>query len=191
MARFGSDRTSLCKRYGNVVPAAPQWWRGLDTMQTVGRIKAEYDACAPEDRPVEILVDVIGLGAGVVDRGRELQLPIRGINVAEAPALGAQYLNQRAELWYKVREWLEKRDCKLPDDPVLKAELATVRFKFTSSGKIQIESKEDIKKRGVPSPDLADSLVLTFASDAIIAANGTSYMTSWNKPIRRNVRMVA
>lgn len=191
VARFGSDRTALCKRYGNVVPEPIEWWRGLDTMQTVGRLKAAYDAQPLEHRPVEILVDVIGLGAGVVDRARELHLPVRGINVSEAPALGDKYVNQRAELWYKAREWLERRDCKLPDDAVLKAELATVRYAFTSNGKIKIEAKEDIKKRGVPSPDLADALILTFAGDAATAATGTSYTTNWNKPLRRNVRMVA
>ncbi|MEX3555205.1 MAG: hypothetical protein VB131_00755 [Burkholderia gladioli] len=191
VARFGTDRTALCKRYGNVVPESVKWWRGLDTMQTVGRIKAEYDAQPLEHRPVEILVDVIGLGAGVVDRGRELGLPVRGINVSEAPALGEKYLNQRAELWYTAREWLEQRDCRLPDDPALKAELATVRYQFMSNGKLKIESKDEIKKRGVPSPDIADALILSFASNAAIAGNAASYLTNWSKPLRRNVRMVA
>ncbi|MFP3624326.1 hypothetical protein SB771_34205, partial [Burkholderia sp. SIMBA_051] len=76
-------------------------------MQTVGKIKHLYDNCTYQERPLEILVAVIGLGAGVVDRGREMGLPVRGVNVSEAPALGDKYINLRAELWYKCREWLE------------------------------------------------------------------------------------
>lgn len=190
VARFGSDRTALCKRYGAIVPERVQWKRGLDTMQVVGWVKNQYDNTEGKDRPSEILVDVIGLGAGVCDRLRELKLPARGINVSEAPAFGNEYLNLRAELWFKTREWLEARDCRLPDDDTLKTELATVRYRFTSSGKRQVESKEEIKKRGVPSPDLADSLILTFAGDAVIASSGTKYGSRWNEPIRRNIRRV-
>ncbi|AMV42270.1 DEAD/DEAH box helicase family protein [Paraburkholderia caribensis] len=192
VARFGSDRTALCIRHGNVVRDNVEWWSGLDTMQTVGRIKTKYDQCKFEDRPVEILVDVIGVGAGVVDRGREMGLPMRGINVSESPALGGdKYLNLRAELWYKAREWLEARNCKLPDDRQLKAELATVKYQFQSTGKIKIESKDDIKRRGVRSPDLADAFVLTFASDAATAGNPASYFWASNKPLRRNIPRVA
>ncbi|HDR9253543.1 TPA: DEAD/DEAH box helicase family protein [Burkholderia vietnamiensis] len=190
VARYGSDRTALCIRHGNTVRNKVEWWAGLDTMQTVGRVKAMYDACAYEDRPVEILVDVIGIGAGVVDRCREMGLPVRGINVSESPAMGDKYLNLRAELWYKAREWLEARDCKLPDDQQLKAELATVRYGFQSNGKVKIESKDDIKKRGVRSPDLADAFILTFASDAATAGSAQRYLWNSNKPLRRNIPRV-
>lgn len=187
VARFGSDSSALCKRKANMVTEPIRRWRNLDLMQLTGAIKAEYDATGLEDRPVEILVDVIGLGAGVSDRLRELGLPARGVNVSESPALGEMYRNLRAELWYKAKAWLEKRDCKLPKDEHLIAELSTVRYKFMSSGKIQIESKDDIRKRGLASPDLADAFVLTFASDAGIAIHGTSFSSPWSKPIRRNI----
>jgi phage terminase large subunit len=187
VARFGSDSSALCKRKANMVPEPIRRWRNLDLMQLTGAVKAEYDATAMDDRPTEILVDVIGLGAGVVDRLRELGLPARGINVSESPAMGEMYRNLRAELWYKAKAWLERRDCKLPKDEHLIAELATIRYKFMSTGKIQIESKDDIRKRGLPSPDLADAFVLTFASDAGIALHGTSFSSPWNKPIRRNI----
>lgn len=187
VARFGSDSSALCKRKGNVVTEPITRWRGLDLMQLCGAVKNAYDTTDEKERPEEILVDSIGLGAGVVDRLRELGLPARGINVSESPALGNTYRNLRAELWYKAREWLNKRDCKLPKDEHLTAELAMVRYTFTSNGKIQIESKEDIRKRGLPSPDLADSFVLTFASDAGVALHGSSYSSQWNKPLRRNI----
>ena len=111
--------------------------------------------------------------------------------MSEAPALGDQYINQRAELWFRCKDWLERRDCKLADDQILKVELATPKYKFTSSGKRQVESKDEIKRRGVPSPDIADALILTFASDAVVAGNSTSYLTNWRKPLRRNIPRVA
>ena len=66
-------------------------WRGLDSMQTTGRVVAEYEALPPSKQPDEILVDSIGLGAGIVDRLLELGLPVRGINVAESPSMGYLY----------------------------------------------------------------------------------------------------
>lgn len=191
VARFGSDRTALCKRYGSVVPEPLLWKRGYDTMQTVGWVKNLYDNSDPADRPSEILVDSIGLGSGVVDRLRELGLPVRGINVSEAPAFGNDFLNLRAELWFKAREWLESRDCRLPADDALKEDLAIPRYKFSSSGKRQIESKDEIKKRGSKSPDLADAFVLTFAGEAVIGLTGNKYASRWNQPIKRNIRRVA
>ena len=185
VARFGSDSSVLCKRQSNVVHTLERW-RNLDLMQLTGAVVAQYEACDHKNRPAEILVDSIGLGAGVVDRLRELKLPARGINVSESPAMGATYLNLRAELWHKAKAWLEKRDCKIPNNEDLIGELATVRYTFTSNGKIKIESKDDIRRRGLKSPDMADAFVLTFAADAATISWGSS--SSWNKPIKRLIR---
>ena len=172
VARFGADSSALCKRKGNAITEPIRLWRNLDTMQLTGAIKAEYDEC--QEKPVEIFVDAIGLGAGVADRLREMGLPAYAINVSESPAMGQHYLNLRAELWYKAKNWLEGRDVKLPNDDRLKSELVTVRYTYTSSGRVKIESKAELKKRGVASPDSADAFVLTFASDAGTAIGGRS-----------------
>jgi hypothetical protein len=185
VARFGSDSSVLCKRQSNVVHTLERW-RNLDLMQLTGAVVSQYEACDHKNRPTEILVDSIGLGAGVVDRLRELNLPARGINVSESPAMGGTYLNLRAELWHKAKAWLEKRDCKIPNNEDLIGELATVRYTFTSNGKIKIESKDDIRRRGLKSPDMADAFVLTFASDAATISWGKS--SSWGKPIKRLIR---
>lgn len=174
VARFGDDRTALVKRRGNVITHVPTWWRNLDTMQTVGKLKEEYDRCTAETRPSHILVDSIGIGAGVVDRGRELNLPIVGINVGEAASTNEKFMRKRDELWWKGREWFMAKDVSIPKMEGLEpeqheimqtfiAEHAQPGYKTTSSGKIQIESKADIKKRGFPSPDLADANILTHA----------------------------
>lgn len=187
VARFGSDASALCKRQGNVVPASVQIWRGLDTMRLTGAVVAEYNAA--DQRPDEIIVDSVGIGAGVADRLRELGLPARALNVGESPAMKEAYYNLRAELWFKMRDWLAGRQCRMPADEDLVAELVTPRYKFTSSGRIQIESKQEMKKRGLPSPDGAEAFMLTFAADAVIAQQG-NYVAGWNKPIRRNVPVV-
>jgi phage terminase large subunit len=184
VARFGSDSSVLCKRQSNVVVDLTRW-RNLDLMQLCGAVVANFEACDHKQKPREILVDSIGLGAGVVDRLNELGLPVRGINVSESPSMGQTYLNLRAELWYKTKAWLEKRDCKIPNNEDLVAELATVRYTFTSSGKIKVESKDDIRRRGLKSPDMADALVLTFASDATTIQSGGM---SWKQPIKRLIR---
>lgn len=177
VARFGSDRTALAKRRGNALMEPVKSWRDLDTMQTVGMVIQEYDATPYSDRPSEILIDVIGLGAGVVDRLREIDLgpQIRGINVAESPALGTKYNKLRDELWSKARAFFENRDCAIPQDDTLISELTAPTFAFLSSGKIKVESKDEMKRRGQKSPDLADAFVLTFASQAARAGNAAGY----------------
>ena len=140
-------------------------------------------------RPSEIMVDVIGMGGGVVDRLRELGLPVRGINVAESPSMKDTYTNLRAELWFKMRGWLEQRGAKLPRNEQLIAELTSIRYSFVSSGKMKAEGKDDMRKRGLASPDLADAVCLTLASDAATALGGKA--STWGKPLRRNLKGVA
>lgn len=164
-ARFGDDRSAFAIRRGNVLLKPIEVFKNLDTMQLAGRIAHAYDAVDVDDRPHEILVDVIGIGAGVVDRLDEIGLPVRGINVAEAPSVDDQFMRLRDELYWKMRKWFEARDCAIPDDQALIAELTAPGYDFTSSGKLIVESKKDMKKRGLRSPDLADAFMLTFAGD--------------------------
>ena len=163
VARFGDDRTTLAKRCGNRQLEPVKAWQGKDLMQTVGLIVLEYEQ-AGKEKPDEIVVDSIGIGAGVVDRLKEMGLPVRGVNVAEAPAVRDRYLRLRDELWFRGREWLAGRDVKLCDDDELIGELTTVKYSITSSGKLKVESKDEMKKRGLRSPDKADAWLLTFGT---------------------------
>jgi phage terminase large subunit len=188
-ARFGADRSSLAKRRGNVLDEPVKSWKGLDTMQLVGRVKFEWDNTLPSQRPSEICVDVIGIGAGVVDRLTELGLPARGINVSESPAMTARFPRLKDELWWLAREWFEARDTNLCNDGRLLEELVAVRYTVTdSTGKVKVESKSELKKRTGASPDLADAFVLTFASTAISASSGSYHAQSWKEPIRRVIK---
>jgi hypothetical protein len=176
IARMGSDRCALCKRTGNVITEPIKHWGGKDLMQTVGIIMAEYDSTPYKDRPSEILIDSIGLGAGVVDRLVELDLPARGINVAESSSMSERYMRLRDELWFKCREWLEQKDVCIPDQDELITELTAVQYEILSSGKFKVESKDQMKKRGMRSPDVADALMLTFAGLAVRASgSGAGY----------------
>lgn len=163
VARFGDDSCALAKRRGNKLMEPIKEWRDTDTMQTAGIIMKEYQSTPPDDRPHEILVDVIGLGAGVVDRLDELGLPVRGVNVGESPAADGQYMRLRDELWFSGREWFFARDCYF-DDEKTASELVNPTYDFHSNGRIVVESKKDMKKRGVPSPNRADAFLLTFAT---------------------------
>ena len=163
VARFGDDRTALAKRQKNKLLEPVKSWNSTDLMATAGKIKAEYDATPYDAKPSEILVDIIGLGAGVYDRCKELGLPVRGVNVGEAAASRENCARLRDELWFKGREWFQDRACSMPKDDALIAELTSPTYAFTSTGKMVVESKADMKKRGLRSPDLADAFLLTFA----------------------------
>lgn len=175
VARFGDDSTALAKRRGNVQVEPTREWFGKDTMQTVGMLHLEYQNA--RIKPEAIHVDVIGIGAGVVDRAREMKLPVVGINVAESASVSDKYERLRDEMWFAGREWLEARDCKLCEDDALIAELTTAKYTILSSGKIKVESKSDMKKRGVSSPNRADAWLMTFARVAMPKQ-------SWSKAIQ-------
>jgi phage terminase large subunit len=184
VARFGDDRTVLCKRQGNVVIEI-RAWSGADLMQTVGRVMHEADT----DKPSEICVDSIGLGAGVADRLREQGLNVRDVNVSEVSALNPTAAKLRDELWLTVKEWLGKRSCRLPRSEDLRGELVGPTYTFLSNGKIKVEGKNEMKKRGLRSPDQADSLCLTFAGQAALVGGQGSFWIK-GKPLLRSIRGV-
>lgn len=172
-ARFGNDKSVLTKRFGTVVPERPKVWKGFDTMQVVGAVMAEWDETPEDERPDEINVDVIGIGAGVVDRLAELGVPVRGINVAESPSFDPRnkFNRLRDQLWYLGKQWFEAADCKVPDDECFD-ELAMPKYTFQSNGELKVEPKPDFKKRLGFSPDFADSFLLTLATGVISLLGG-------------------
>jgi phage terminase large subunit len=181
VARFGSDRTVICKRRGNVVIEL-RHWSGEDLMGTVGRIVHEANI----DKPAVIAVDSIGLGGGVADRLRELSYNVVDVNVSESNSMNQQASRLRDELWLSAKDWLETRAVKLPKDDELRAELIGPTYSFTSNGKIKVESKSELKKRGMRSPDLADALCLTFSGQAAIVG-GRALKWIAGQPLQRRV----
>lgn len=192
VARSGFDLSALAKRQGQVLLEPVKTWGDVnDAMILAGHIVHEYRAAEtqPGERPEEILIDEIGLGGPLVDRLRELGLPVRGVNVSELPAMdGSRYRDLGTELWYAARDWFFSRTSSIPKDPRLEEELAAQKYKIiNSSGKTMRLPKDEMKKYLHPrrSPDRADAFVLTFASHAATAAGAPS--TSWNQPLKRRV----
>jgi hypothetical protein len=119
---------------------------------------------------VRVKIDTIGVGWGVVSLLKTWQnenrhsAEIVAVNVAERPKDQAKFKNQRAEMWWNTRSLLQpkddKQDLRLDVDRAVLAQLAGPTFKSDSSGRIQIESKVDMKKRGVHSPDRAEAILL-------------------------------
>jgi hypothetical protein len=182
------DPTGLAKRQDNVLVEKTKEWFGLDTMQIVGHLVDEYESTPVRHRPVEILIDTIGIGYGVVDRARELKLPVRGINVSETPAVGERYRNLRTELWWKVREWLESRNVNLANDHDLVEELLRQPYDvLDSTGRVEAISKKMLRSKGIRSPNRADALILTFASTYATAAGGET-RRDWKQPLRREIK---
>lgn len=176
-ARFGSNRSALAKRQGLQLLEPVRSWAKLDTMELAARVKAEWDTTPDWLKPVGILVDAIGIGGGVADRLRQLDLPARDINVSETPALKnvEKYVDLRTELGFEVKAWFEGRNVKLPesyqqtkDGEDFIGELTHVRYDFQPrSGKIKLMPKTQLA-----SPDLYDAFALTFAANAMTLARG-------------------
>lgn len=155
IARFGDDETVVIILRGDAIIKMIAT-KNKDTMQTVGLlvgILKKYDI-------KRMNVDVIGIGAGVVDRLHELgYTQVFGINVGEKADDTEHFANLRAEAWWRVREWIKEVGCIMKDSK-LEADLTTPRVKYTSTFKRAVERKEEIKKRLGRSPDYGDALML-------------------------------
>ena len=160
VARFGSDKSVILRRRGMVVEDV-QAYRGLDTMKLTGLIVAAIDSCNPQ----EVIVDEVGIGAGVVDRLREQGHRVQGINVGRPAQDSQHYANLRAEGYWRLRQLFTEGAISVPVDNDLVGQLTALRYGFNSLGHVVIESKDEMRRRGVPSPDKADALMLAFLSN--------------------------
>lgn len=155
VARFGDDRSVLQPRQGLVAfPAVTL--HGVDNMTLAGRI----DQAIQRWNPDAVFIDAGG-GSGVIDRLRQLGHDVIEVHFG-AQAVDAQYLNRRAEMWFGMKHWLEQGGS-IPNSVELKQDMCSPTFEYTPQGKRKLESKEDIKKRLLRSPDAGDALALTFA----------------------------
>lgn len=168
-ARFGSDNTAFVHRKGNkakVLEVIPR----NDLMELAGLAK-KYLKEYPKAR---LKID-LGMGAGVYDRLKEqpdVAHRVYGVNFGSSALDPETYLNVRAECWGEMKSWLR--------DAILKKheewyQVCKPKYKLTSKGQIQLESKEEMKKRGIPSPDVGDALALTFAK----ASEGDNLGVVW------------
>ena len=159
-ARFGKDETAIIRRKGRVAFGLSTL-SNQDTMSIAGRIALMIKL---ED-PDMVFIDVGGIGAGVVDRLNELGYGdrIKAVNFGSKAMQTDRYLNKRAEMWDLVKQWLDDSPVSIPNDAGLIRDLVTPKYKIRSDGKIQLESKDEMKKRLGRSTDKGDALALTFA----------------------------
>ena len=157
VARYGSDHSVILRRQGWRVEEI-RTFNGLDTMQLTGWVAAAIR----EFQPRRTCIYEVGVGAGVVDRLREQGYGVRGINVAQAARQKEVFANLRAEGYWRLRELFAAGEIAIPPDQQLVSELVSLRYHVDSRGRTLLEKKEDMRKRGAPSPDRADALMLAF-----------------------------
>lgn len=157
VARFGMDKTVIYVRRGPVIRLHGEYSK-QPTTETTGRAIVAHN----ETHASQIRVDGVGVGAGVVDQLTEQGYPVLDMQAGAKPQEPDRFLNARSEWAWAMRERLEAGEIDLdPLDEDLAAQLGAIKFKYTSKGQIQIESKQDLRKRGMPSPDRADAAILT------------------------------
>ena len=165
VARFGDDQTVVGIKQGSKFRIVGRY-RGLDTMQ----VSMRCQEIIKRETPRLVVIDGDGVGGGVVDHIKmymddwfKAHSPSRLVEFhgGASPADAYAYYNKRAEVWGRMREWL--KDADIPDDPDLYADLTGVEYGYTNKNQLQLEKKEDMKKRGLSSPDAGDCLAMCFA----------------------------
>lgn len=183
VARYGDDETVIAQNVGGRI-TLPVTLRGQSLMTTVGKVVLLYRAVIAEypqyKGDIYANIDDTGLGGGVTDRLEEVKREERLTRLVIVPVNAAGrvpdgvisygqskikaheiYDNLTSYLWGSVKEHLRKEDIALPSDDDLAAQLSCRKYRLTSKGKIQLESKEEMKKRNISSPDRADAVALS------------------------------
>jgi len=173
-ARFGPDKTAIARRRGRLCLPIERI-KHRDTMHVSGVIAL----LIRNEKPMRVFVDIGGLGAGVYDRLVELGYgdTVTAINFGETANEPGRFFNRRAEMWGLMREWLSGGS--IPDDDILAGDLVGPAFKYDSDDRLKLESKDDMRKRQVPSPDSADALGLTFAMPLAVLTDSTPGGRAW------------
>lgn len=162
VARFGGDQSVIRTRVGrDAATFPPLRFREMDTMQLAARVVEHVGNLRLAGYRVVVFVDGGGVGGGVVDRLRQLEIDVIEVQFGGKPADPKKYANKRAEMWGRMKDWLPT-GC-LDKDEQLATDLTGVEYGFTPGDQIQLERKEDMKKRGLASPDDGDALAVTFA----------------------------
>jgi hypothetical protein len=168
---LGGDRAAMAWRRGRRVIKV-EVRKGLDTMAAAGWCRKVI----AEDKPAKLFLDVGGVGAGVSDRLQEMGLggKIEAVNFGSSPIEppplddnGKPFggpANRRAEMWLNMKKWLESAEgVMIPDKDEVQADVCGPSYKYDSNTRLLLEKKEDMRRRGVPSPDIGDAIALTFA----------------------------
>jgi len=158
VARYGDNETVISLRQGgkvdllDIIPKS-------DLMYVVGKIILRKN----EHNSTKLKVDADGMGAGVVDRLREQDIKVIEIHGGAKAENEERFANLKTEIHWGFRERLLAGTVDLPDDLKLKAQLTSIEYKIRSSGQLEIVSKEEMRKKGIESPDRAEAVIYAFA----------------------------
>jgi len=162
VARFGGDQSVIRTRMGRDARTfPPKRYRDLDTMQLAARVGEHVNELRNIGMQALVFVDGGGVGGGVIDRLRQLGHDVIEVNFGGKPDDPKKYVNKSAEMWARIKEWLPTGY--LDQDELLATDLTAREYGFNGADQIVMEKKEDMKARGLASPDDADALALTFA----------------------------
>lgn len=168
VGRFGDDPSVIYPRCGRDASSRPvEVYPGIDTMRLAAKVSEAY----LRYRASVVMVDSGGVGGGVVDRLRQLRIPVMEVDFGSGadgtnPDDGSKYANKRAEIWGGMRDWL--RHGSIPsmatgENTTIVDELTAPTYTLNKKEAIQLEAKQDMRRRGVASPNVADALACTFA----------------------------
>lgn len=184
VARFGDDQSVIAFRRGRDAASIP-WvkYRGVDTMT----LASEIARLADQEKVDAIFVDGVGIGAGVVDRLRQLKRQVFDVQSGGAPSAHMRteepikVKNKRVEMWAYMRYWL--KGGAIPDDSELEGDLTSIEYGYDADDRVQLEKVEDMKKRGLASPDNGTALALTFAEPVAAKSDATAII--WGEQRRK------
>ena len=161
VARFGNDKTVIIIRHGPKVIYIDEL-RKSDIVNTTGAVVT----AALKYKLKDIIVDEIGVGAGVLDNLKaDKRFNAQGLNGSNSPSNNEKYLNLRAEVFDGLRQRFADGDISIPNDPELISQMASLTYKYNARGQLQLESKDQIRSTGRQSPDKADAIALAFTSE--------------------------
>ncbi len=182
----GEDRSVIALRRGRYAKIL------FDQRHVPGDILARHVmGLAATNRAKYIFVDKTGVGASCCDALRVYGVKHIRVSFAEKP-FGDMFLNKRAEIWWKMREWFQQDNVVLKNHPGLKEDLIGPEYGIKENGKVYLESKEEMRKKGIHSPDLGDALALTFSlPDEMMSTLRTTNkvtMNTWEEDWKREQR---
>lgn len=176
IARFGDDQSVIRGRRGRDGRVIrPIKWRGMDTVFSAGKVAEAITLYKPE----AVFIDGGGVGGGVVDILKSRGFRVIEVNFGSVARQVLKYANKRAEMWGDMRDWLATGT--IDADPQLSDDMQAPEYGFDKDGRLQLERKADMKKRGLASPDDGDALALTFAEPV----QRTDMRTSTHRPARQ------
>lgn len=177
VSRYGNDETVIAKLEGQTVTIEKVFSK-KSTMETSGKLIKEtgFDLSAP------IKIDSIGVGGGVYDRLQEQHYNVQEYISSSSAKENKIYKNKRAEDFFHLKKLLS--ELSIPNDPKLKSQMMSIRYRIFSDGLILIESKDEIRKRGLPSPDRLDAIVMVCSGDKYLTKKELEEKLQTMKPVK-------